>query len=278
MDARFHQAQQSLTQGNVAHLAALLSAEPDLATARSSFSHPTILQCLVLSMPVVDPLEELIQLLADHGAELTNPLIAACGVGNLRAIKKLLDLGANIDGSGQWTPLEEALYWGQAEAVALLRNRGASVKNLRCAAALSDYDYIDKCFDAEGRLTAAAGVISWPFTTEIPEPVRLDPKQIVGNALVFAASMGSQGSVERLLDRGAAINMIPAGFDFAGTALHYAALRGRDEMVDFLLSRGADPSIRDAKIGRLAEDWAEHDGYLSLKERLRRSREKATAG
>ena len=40
---------------------------PDLATAVSSQSHPTLLQCLVLTMPPVDNLEALIDFLADHG-------------------------------------------------------------------------------------------------------------------------------------------------------------------------------------------------------------------
>ena len=65
------------------------------------------------------------------------------------------------------------------------------------------------------------------------------------------------------------MNLIPAGFDFAGTPLHYAALRGRRDMVDHLLRHGADPAVRDSKIGKLPEDWAEHDGHRDLAEYLR---------
>jgi len=107
MDARFHPAQAALTIGGVERLASLLTADPELATARSRLSHPTILQCLVLSMPPVDALEDLIDLLANHGSELTDPLIAASGIDNLRAIARLLDLGARIDGNGRWSPLED---------------------------------------------------------------------------------------------------------------------------------------------------------------------------
>ena len=105
MDPRYHPAQAALAAGDIGNLSAILAIEPDLATARSGRSHPTLLQCLVLSMPPVDRLEEMIKLLADHGAELSGPLVAAAGINNLRAITTLLDLGAPVDGEGEWTPL-----------------------------------------------------------------------------------------------------------------------------------------------------------------------------
>jgi hypothetical protein len=269
MDARFHPAQAALATGDVERLASLLSADPELATARSQHSHPTILQCLVLTMPPVDVLERLIDLLADHGAELTDPLIAASGIDNVRSIAKLLDLGARIEGNGRWSPLEEALYFGNNASVSLLLERGATVSNLRAAAGLGDMDWIARCFDATGALTAAAGEVAWPFNKPIPESVRRDPQQILANALVFAAAWGRGEAVDRLIDHGAQVNLIPAGFDFAGTPLHYAALGGHREMVDRLLGYGADPAVRDTKIGKLPEDWAEHGGYIELSAYLR---------
>ncbi len=71
----------------------------------------------------------------------------------------------------------------------------------------------------------------------------------------------------------APVNLIPAGFDYSGTALHYAAHRGQRKMVDQLLSEGADPAIRDTKIDKLPEDWAEHGGHTDLAEHLRWTRE-----
>jgi ankyrin repeat protein len=119
-------------------------------------------------------------------------------------------------------------------------------------------------------LTAAAGEVAWPFfNTPIPESVRRDPQQILGNALVFAAAWGRAESVDCLIDRGAQVNLIPAGFDFAGTPLHYAALGGHREMVDRLLHYGANPDVRDTKIGKLPEDWAEHGGHQELSVYLR---------
>jgi hypothetical protein len=275
MDARFHPAEAVLASGDVKGLASLLADDPEVATARSQYSHPTILQCLVLTMPPVDALEELIGLLADHGAELTDPLIAASGLDNVRAVAKLLDLGARIEGNGRWSPLEEALYWNQKATVSLLIERGAAVENLRTAAALGDMSRLARCFDEAGALTPAAGEVAWPFGAPIPEAVRRDPRQILGNALVYAAAWGRVEALEYLLDRGAELNLIPAGFDFAGTPLHYAALEGHRDTVDQLLSHGADPTLRDSKIGNLAEDWADHGGHGDLAEHLRLVRQRA---
>jgi ankyrin repeat protein len=276
MDKRFHPAQAALAGGDVERLAALLGQDPQLAVARSSCSHPTLLQCLVLSTPPVDTLDDLIGLLAAHGAELNDPLIAAASGDNPRAISKLLDLGANIEGNGLWSPLEEALYWGHEKSVALLLERGAPVANLRTAAALGDMQLVVRCFNDQGELTAAAGVVSWPFfQTPIADALRRDPEQILGNALVYAAAWGQAEAVEYLLGRGARIDLIPAGFDYAGTPLHYAALRGRREMVDRLLRHGADPTVRDTKVNALPEDWAAHDGHQELSEYLRSCRQRA---
>jgi hypothetical protein len=275
MDPRFHPAQAALADGDVERLTTLLSTNPELATARSGCSHPTLLQCLVLTMPPVDTLEILTDLLASHGAELTDPLIAAASIGNVRACVKLLDLGARIDGNGLWSPLEEALYWGNEATVSLLLERGAPVANLRIAAALDRREFLARCFDEKGALTATAGEVASPwFNRPIPEAIRKDPRQILSNALVYAAAWGRAEAVDLLLDQGAEVNLIPAGFDFAGTPLHYAVLRGRREMVDQLLRRGADPSVRDTKIGKLPEDWAAHDGHEELSKYLRHVRER----
>jgi ankyrin repeat protein len=276
MDERFHPAQTALATGDVEGLASLLTADPDLARARSERSHPTLLQCLVLTMPPVDTLEELIDLLAAYGAELTDPLIAAASMDNVPAATKLLDLGADIEGNGLWSPVEEALYWGHAASVSLLLERGITIKNLRTAAGLGDREAVARCFDDSGKLTAAAGEVAWPFFRKpIPDSVRRDPQQIVGNALVFAAAWGRSDVVTDLVKRGAPINFIPAGFDYAGTPLHYAALEGQRAMVDQLLQMGADPALPDTKISKLPEDWAEHSGHQELAEHLRQVRAKA---
>ncbi|WP_165075582.1 ankyrin repeat domain-containing protein [Paludisphaera rhizosphaerae] len=274
MDKRFHPAQAALAAGDAADLASLLAADPGLAAAISSANdHPTLLQCLVLSMPPVDRLEAMIDLLADHGAELTDPLIAACGCNNERAVAKLLDRGARIEGNGRWSPLEEALYFGQEATLSLLLQRGAAADNLRKAAGVGDLEKVAGYFDEQGELTTACGEIAWPFDRmPIPPDSRRDRRHILGNALNYAASWGRVDVAKFLLDQGAEVNLIPAGFDYAGTALHYAAHQGRREMVDILLKRGADPGVRDTKIHALAEDWADHFGHAELADHLRHVR------
>jgi len=274
MDSRFRPAEVALNAGDVDRVTELLRGEPELATARSTRNHPTLLQCLVLVNPPPVALEQLIRLLADYGAELTGPLIAATCIDNRRAMSVLLDLGASIEGNGRWSPLEEALYWGFEASVQLLLERGAAVDNLRKAAGLGRTDLFSGFFDESGAPTAAAGKIASPFDKlPIAETIRRDPQELVNNALIYAAAWGRDDAVEELLKRGAQINAIPAGFDFAGTALHYAALRGRREMVDRLLRHGADPAARDAKINHLPEEWAAHDGHAELANYLRQVRQ-----
>jgi ankyrin repeat protein len=79
--------------------------------------------------------------------------------------------------------------------------------------------------------------------------------------------------VKLLLDRGAAIDAIPHGFDYAGTGLHYAAMNGHRAIVELLLQRGADVSVRDAKIGAPAAGWAAHGGHPEIAELLQRAGE-----
>lgn len=278
MDARFRPAEVAINAGDFDRLKAILDADPELVTSRSTRSHPNLMQCLVLVSPVPAELERMIRLLAELGSELTDPLIAAACMDNVRGIKELLDLGASVDGNGIWSPLEEALYWGFEASVKLLLARGAVVSNLRQSAGLGRIDVLRSCFDETGALTAKAGQIVSPFDKwdhlDNPE-LRHDRRQILSNALVYAAAWGRHEAMQELLNRGADVNVIPAGFDFAGTPLHYAALRGRRDTVDWLLEHGADPAIRDTKVNSLPEGWADHDGHAALAAYLKERRERA---
>ena len=80
---------------------------------------------------------EMAQVLIDAGAELNESLVAAGSINNRAVAELLLDHGAAIDGTGGWSPLEEALYWNNKDVIALLLERGAKVQNLRTAAGLS---------------------------------------------------------------------------------------------------------------------------------------------
>ena len=273
MDERFRAAQAAIQDGNLVQFESLLAVDPSLATERSRCSHPTLLQCLVLTVTEPPHLEGSIRALAARGAELTDPLIAACGVDNVRAAAALLDLGANLEGNGKWSPLEEALYWGSRKALDLLLSRGAAIDSLRKAAGAGRTDYVDRCFAENGELTRAAGFVRWPwFDKPIPDSIRFDRQQIVDNALVYAAAWCRIDAANVLLARGANINARPAGFDFTGTPLHYAALNGRFKMTAFLLEHGADPAARDGKVDNTPDGWAEHGGHQELAEQLRSAR------
>jgi len=269
MDDRFGPAEAAINEGDLDRFEQLLAADPELATARSGCSHPTLLQCLVLTVTSDPRLERSIRALADRGAELNDPLIAAPGSNNVRAVNALLDLGAAIDGNGHWSPLEECLYWGTQDPIAVLLKRGAKVDSLRKAAGLGRMDYVVGCFTHSGALTPAAGCIRWPwFTRPIPDAIKFDRQQIIDNALIYAAAWGQIEVAGELLKRGAHVNALPAGFDFTGTPLHYAALQGRLEMVDFLFAHGADVAARDTKVNNTPAGWAKHGGHESVAEHL----------
>ena len=287
MDAKFHPAIDAMRAGDVEKLKALIAADPSLATSRSSRSHPTLLQALVLDGKDKPKSIEMVQVFIDAGAELDEPLVAAASIDNRPAAELLLDHGAAIDGTGGWSPLEEALYWNSRNVLALLLERGARVKNLRTAAALGRTDLIESYFNADGSLKPEAGRIDWPFgsldriacsnhdaagkqsLSDCVNAWSQDRQGIIDNAFVYACMHGHIDAAKLLLDKGAAINVIPGGFDYAGTGLHYAALNGHRAMVEFLLAHGADRSVRDTKVNSTAAGWADHGGHPDLSDLLR---------
>ena len=282
MDAKFHPAMAAIRLGNLERFKTLVAADPSLATARSTRSHPTLLQCVALDGNDKPDNVEMAEVLVAAGAELNEPLIAACSINNRAVAALLLDRGAAIDGAGGWSPLEEALYWNSRDVIALLLERGAGVQNLRIAAGLGRTDLIENFFDAAGSLKPEAGQIDWPWRDleaiansnhdaagkqSLGDRVKSwsqDRQGIVNNAFVYACMHGHVDAARLLLEKGAEINAIPGGFDFAGTGLHYAALNGHRPMIEFLLAHGADKTLKDTKVGSTAAGWAEHGGHTGL--------------
>jgi ankyrin repeat protein len=268
MDLKFQPAIAAIKADDVDTLRALVAEDPSLATSRSSISHPTLLQCLVLDGKDKPHAREMAQVLIEAGAEINAPLVAAASIDNRALAEFLLDRGAAIDGTGDWSPLEEALYWNSRNVIALLLERGAKIQNLRMAAALGRLELIEMYFNADGSLKPEAGKISWPFggaRKSWPQ----DQLSIINNAFVYACMHGHIEAAKLLLEKGAEINAIPDGFDYAGTALHYAALNGQRAMVEFLLAHGANRNLKDTKVGSTAAGWAEYGGHPELLELLR---------
>jgi len=286
MDAKFQPAIEAIKSGDLETFKALVAADPALATTRSSKSHPTLLQCVVLDGKDKPHNVEMARILIEAGAELNEPLIAAGSIDNRPVAELLLDRGAAIDGTGGWSPLEEALYWNSQNAIALLLERGAKVQNLRIAAGLGLTDLIETFFDADGDLKPEAGRIDWPFGSlemiarsnhnargkqMLADRINSwsqDRRGIIDNAFVYACMHGHIEAAKLLLAKGAQINSIPGGFDYAGTGLHYAALNGHRPMIKFLLDHGADRNIKDTKVGSTPAGWADHGGHPELRELL----------
>lgn len=287
MDAKFHPAMATLETGDVEKLKALVAADPSLATSRSTVSHPTLLQCFVLDGNNKPNAREMAEVLIDAGADLNEPLVAAGSINNRPVAELLLDRGAAINGTGGWTPLEEALYWNSQDVVALLLERGAKIQNLRTAAGLGRTDLIENYFNADGNLKPEAGKINWPWggldtiaasnhdtsgQKSLADRVKSwsqDQQGIINNAFVYACMHGHIDAAKLLLEKGAEINVIPGGFDFAGTGLHYAAFNGHRAMVQFLLDHGADRNVKDTKVNSTAAGWAEYRGHNDLADLLR---------
>jgi hypothetical protein len=285
MDPRFHPAMAAIKSGDLEGLRLLLGQDPALATARSLTSHPTLLQCLALDAVNVPNQIEMARLLIDEGADINGPMAAAASINNVRMAALLLDCGAAINGIGSWSPLEEALYWGNQETIDLLLERGASVHNLRLASGLGRIDLIESFFRSDGSLKPEAGKIDWPFgeleksnlKCQIKEELQTkvaqwsdDPQSIIDNAFVYACMNNHIDAARLLLQKGAAIDAIPPGFDYSGTALHNAAVRGHREMVEFLVEQGANVNAKDTKVHSTAAGWAEYGGHQEIKNYLDR--------
>ena len=149
----------------------------------------------------------------------------------------------------------------------LLLERGAKVQNLRTAAGLGRTDLIESYFNDNGSLKPEAGKINWPFGDL--HSWSQDQQGIVNNAFVYACMHGHLDAAQLVLDKGAEINVIPGGFDYAGTGLHYAALNGHRAMVEFLLALGADRNLKDTKVNSTASGWADYGGHPELRDFLR---------
>jgi ankyrin repeat protein len=276
----------AVRSGDLETFKALVAQDPSLATGRSATSHPTLLQCVALDGKDKPNNIEMARVLIEAGAELNEPLLASASMDNRAVAELLLDHGAAIDGIGGWSPIEEALYWDSQNVLELLLHRGAAVQNLRIAAGLGRKDLVAGYFNADGSLKPEAGRINWPWgdlknieSSNHDEAGKQtlagrvnewsqDRQGIINNAFVYACMHSHIEAAQLLLQHGAEINVVPGGFDYAGTGLHYAAINGHRAMVEFLLQQGADREVKDTKVGATAAGWADYCGHTEIRDLL----------
>ena len=287
MDPKFHPAIAAIKSGNLETFKALIAQDPTLATARSSCSHPTLLNCVALDGKDKPNNVEMARVLIEAGAELDEAFVGCASMNNRAVAEVLLESGAAIDGVSGWVPIEEALYWNSRDMLELLLKQGAAVQNLRIAAGLGRLDLIAGYFNDDGSLKPEAGKINWPWgdletiarsnfdavgrqqLAEVVKGWSQDDRGIINNAFVYACMHGHIEAARLLLEKGAEINVVPGGFDYAGTGLHYAALNGHRAMIEFLLQQGADRTVKDTRVGSDAAGWAEHGGHLEIAKLLK---------
>jgi ankyrin repeat protein len=143
-------------------------------------------------------------------ADVHGPLYACSSCDNVPAARLLLDGGAAVNGSGGWSPIEEAMYWNSQGVICLLLERGASIHNLRIAAGLGRTDVVETFFAADGF-------------------------DYAGTGLHYAALNGHRATVALLIDRGADARITDT--KVSQTAAGWADHGGEPEIRDLLLTR-----------------------------------------
>ncbi len=260
MDQPFLPAMQAIYGGDLDELRRLLDAEPDLATRRSSCSHPTLLHMVAVDSGLghVPEPQRATRVLLEFGANPQDAVLSAASTAALDVLDVLLEHGASLN-AGEWRAVDECLYWGNTDAAQGIISRGAEAHRLRSAAGLGDIRAMSEMFD--GNLpTPAAGPIASPFDRHVDPDQSRDPQHLIDHALVFAVLNGQRDAAQWLLDRGADPNRHPTGFHWGGTALHAAVWQGHVGLVHWLVEHGADPLVKDLEYGADALGWANHHG------------------
>lgn len=275
---RFEAAVEAVVDGDVASLASLLDAHPQLVAARSNrithFDPPrhraTLLHYIAANgvegyrQRTPDNAVDVARLLLERGAEVdsladlyggqcttmtllvssTHPAQAGLQVA---LVETLVDCGAAVEpkGSGSWTsPLMTALTFGYVDAANALVRRGARVESLSAAAGLG-------LVEAARQFLAGADA--------------LDRHR----ALALSAQNGHAEIVRLLLDAGEDPNRYnPPGHHAHATPLHHAALHGHEAVVRLLVDRGARLDVKDTIYDGTPTGWAFHGGHRDIADYL----------
>jgi ankyrin repeat protein len=170
--------------------------------------------------------------------------------GKADVVKLLVDRGAVVDAHAKnpdWRPLHYASWFGHKDAIAYLLDHGAAIDGLTSDGlspleAVANYSSTEGNYSEETRLAKVATI-----------PLLLSRGADAGYALVRLAGKGQTESIALLLDNGAFVNATPRtehlefGAELGGTALFRAVQYGDLAPIDLLLARGADPNMMSQK-------------------------------
>jgi ankyrin repeat protein len=299
---------------DVAALGSELDRFPRLVAARGTNGND------LLGMATATGDERLVALLLERGADPGSAnahgwtaLHQAAYGGRVDLAQMLLEAGAPLDVSARGdggTPLVVALFWGHQVPLELVQAWGVHPRNLRVAAGLGLVDLIAELVGSDGRPTPEAGAGRGFYRPHGGFPAWRpsdDPREVLDEAVAWAARADRAEAVEALVARGADPDadvyrgtplawaascgrvrtirvLLASGADPDGLTtfggpdhgqgarpLHLAAEGGRLEAIEALLDAGADPGARDARHGGTPADWAAH-GCQPAAERLLRGR------
>src|SRR6056300_1317030 len=187
----------------------------------------------------------------------SSPLIQASSNGNLELVKLLLAKGANVNKASKerWTPLYEASYEGHPYVVKVL-----------LAAPGIDVNKADK-FGKTPLLTASRNGHTVTVTLLLAAPgIDVNKADKDGETPLYLASDRDHVKVVKLLlSKGANINKATESGD---TPLLTASYRGHTEVVKLLLAKGADANKADVDGGETALYVASEEDYAGIVEIL----------
>ncbi|HEU0049657.1 MAG TPA: ankyrin repeat domain-containing protein [Nitrososphaera sp.] len=188
-------------------------------------------------------------------------LFRACSDGNARAVRSLIDAGANVNAREEEgeTPLMYAAVEGHTEIVLLLLSRGAEINSV----SINEETALGRAASM-GR-TAAAGIL-------IEKGANIEKGGDSGTTpLMYASSAGHLETVKLLLKKGAKVNAEDQDGD---TALTYAAIRGAPkEILNELIAARADVKHKNNR-GKTAEILAAENDHKNLAKLLKEAAEK----
>jgi hypothetical protein len=243
--APFYRADRAVESRDLDALRAVLEEHPELVNAKGTNGN----DLLGMAGSVGD--ERLSELLLQLGADPTSAnvhgwtsLHQAAYSNQPGLAVRLLAAGARTDLSARGdggTPLIVALFWGHREAGEFLASHGVVPANLRAAAGLGDLALLTSLFAAGGELLPAAGAHRAFYRPHGGFPAwspRDDPREILDEALVWAARNDRVDAIDALVQRGARLQADV----YRGTPLGWAAATGRERAIRRLVALGADPS------------------------------------